>query len=257
MIDLAALERHRNANKRLVGLVTGQLRQFFGKLDLKRPETARDNLLTYVPAMVEQYAPISEQLGLEYYQSMMLVGGAAAVADFEVQTPPLLDLTEAVTANVRYAAGHLFSDKPKQALKPLELAVNKHVRTPGREAIIWNAVAEGARWARVPQGAQTCSFCLILASRGADYISERSAGSERYGEENKFHGECDCEVVRFGIGDEYPENYLPDEMYDFYKESAKYAGTNDLNALLYDFRRRFPEMVTDAVYDDEYLSKMG
>lgn len=257
MIDLEGLEEHRRANKNLVKLVTGQLKTFFGRLDLSKPYDARDALLEFTPALVQSVAPVGEQLALEWYERMMLVGGAAKATGYVVQTPPELDLAEAVTGSVKYAAGHLFSANPAEALKPLSVAVNKHTRAPGREAIIWNAVAEGARWARVPQGEVTCSFCMVMASRGAVYLNDQTAGSDDYGDDNKFHGGCDCEIMRFGKGDDYPANYLPEDYEFMYRKSAEYAGTNDLQGLLHDFRRRFPEFVTDAVYDDEYLSMMG
>ena len=49
---------------------------------------------------------------------------------------------------------------------------------------------KGVRFARVPTGHETCTFCLMLASRGAVYHSRQSAGEFRH-----FHRHCDCKVV--------------------------------------------------------------
>lgn len=49
---------------------------------------------------------------------------------------------------------------------------------------------KGARFARVPAGAETCTFCLMLASRGAVYHSRKTAGEFKH-----FHRNCDCKVV--------------------------------------------------------------
>lgn len=49
---------------------------------------------------------------------------------------------------------------------------------------------KGARFARVPTGFETCTFCLMLASRGAVYYSRKTAGEWRH-----FHRNCDCKVV--------------------------------------------------------------
>lgn len=54
----------------------------------------------------------------------------------------------------------------------------------------------GVRFARVPVGAETCTFCMMLAGRGAVYYSRHSAG-----EQNHFHRRCDCKIVP-GFGDE-------------------------------------------------------
>ena len=49
---------------------------------------------------------------------------------------------------------------------------------------------KGARFARVPTGAETCTFCLMLASRGAVYYTRKTAGEFR-----RFHRGCDGKVV--------------------------------------------------------------
>ena len=48
----------------------------------------------------------------------------------------------------------------------------------------------GAMFARVPTGTETCTFCLMLASRGAVYHTRKTAGEWR-----RFHRGCDCKVV--------------------------------------------------------------
>lgn len=53
------------------------------------------------------------------------------------------------------------------------------------------------RWARIPVG-ETCAWCISLASLGAWYLSEESAG----GNGNDFHFKCDCAVVPYTSPDE-------------------------------------------------------
>ncbi len=49
---------------------------------------------------------------------------------------------------------------------------------------------KGVRFARVTTGRETCTFCIMLASRGAVYHTRQSAGEFRH-----FHRRCDCKVV--------------------------------------------------------------
>lgn len=49
---------------------------------------------------------------------------------------------------------------------------------------------KGARFARVPTGFEACTFCLMLASRGAVYHTRKSAGEWKH-----FYRGCDCKVV--------------------------------------------------------------
>lgn len=80
------------------------------------------------------------------------------------------------------------------------------------------------RYARVPTGSETCDFCIMLASRGPVYHSERSAGALDH-----FHANCDCRVVpmwdSYYVGpsrratDSSPvEGYDPDALYERYVE---------------------------------------
>lgn len=79
-----------------------------------------------------------------------------------------------------------------------EFARNDALRSLN-ETIIANVGRDrdkGARFARVPAGTETCTFCLMLASRGAVCHSRKTAGEWRH-----FHRGCDCKVVPSFEGD--------------------------------------------------------
>lgn len=78
------------------------------------------------------------------------------------------------------------------------------------------------RFARVPTGATTCSYCCMLASRGFVYKSELSAL-------NANHRHCDCRIVE-GFEGMNVEGYDPDEYYDRWKHPEKYQETGDDSA---------------------------
>ena len=67
---------------------------------------------------------------------------------------------------------------------------------PNRGRAIWSYSSNGIRsnyqirYARIPQGMETCDFCLMLASRGFVYLSAESAEGW-----NHTHRGCDCIVV--------------------------------------------------------------
>ncbi len=73
----------------------------------------------------------------------------------------------------------------------------------------------GVRFARVPTGFETCTFCIMLASRGAVYHTRKSAGEFRH-----FHRHCDCKVVP-GFEDdpdaELVEGVRPEELRELYE----------------------------------------
>ncbi|GEB50439.1 hypothetical protein [Streptomyces cacaoi] len=78
------------------------------------------------------------------------------------------------------------------------------VQNGGREAVeeaVENDKGRGrpVGWARVTDG-DACAFCVMLASRGADYGSKRSG--ELTTEGRKFHPHCGCEAVPVFKGDQ-------------------------------------------------------
>ena len=83
------------------------------------------------------------------------------------------------------------------------------------ETVIQNAGRDkkkGVHFARVPTGAETCTFCLMLASRGAVYHTRKTAGEFRH-----LHRRCDCKVVPGFDPDpdaELVEGVKPKELYE-------------------------------------------
>ncbi len=86
---------------------------------------------------------------------------------------------------------------------------------------------KGARFARIPTGFETCTFCLMLASRGAVYRTRKSAGEFKH-----FHRGCDCKVVPSFDPDpdaEVVEGVKPRELYERYKMFKQIDESENLN----------------------------
>lgn len=87
---------------------------------------------------------------------------------------------------------------------------------------------KGARFARVPAGFETCTFCIMLASRGAVYHTRKSAGEFKH-----FHRHCDCKVVP-GFEDnpdaELVEGVNPEELRERWWQLEKVDATAGLSA---------------------------
>ena len=87
---------------------------------------------------------------------------------------------------------------------------------------------KGARFARIPTGFETCTFCLMLASRGAVYHTRKSAGEFKH-----FHRGCDCKVVPSFDPDpdaEVVEGVKPRELYERYKQFKEIDADSSLSA---------------------------
>lgn len=67
----------------------------------------------------------------------------------------------------------------------LDGILSRLVTKPGTDTVVWNVLRDGTAFARVPEPG-ACSFCLMLASRGAVYTRET------VGRVNRFHDHCRC-----------------------------------------------------------------
>ncbi|MCI9129345.1 MAG: hypothetical protein HFJ65_03375 [Eggerthellaceae bacterium] len=85
------------------------------------------------------------------------------------------------------------------------------------ENMIQNCERQDIRWARVPTGVETCSFCFMLASRGFDYRSKETANAVRHGK----HSHCDCIVIPGVRGETVIDGYNPDAMYGRWRKCAE------------------------------------
>lgn len=238
------IDRFRDANTGLSALVSDELAGFFGALNLGKPEASRNALLEFVPLLVDQYGAVAESLALDWYDEQRASSSARGV--FRATAPAGGIPKTAVESKVRYLAGALWTPEPEVMLSGLATSVDKYVKQPGRAVFPFNARREGARWARVPSGAKTCAFCLLLASRDAAYVSRQSASQGADG--GRYHGLCDCTAVRIGPQDEYPPGYLPAESYEMYQTARDDAGSGNLNEIVASMRRLYPEYLTDGVH---------
>ena len=95
---------------------------------------------------------------------------------------------------------------------------------------------KGAMFARVPTGAETCAFCIMLASRGAVYHSRKTAGEWRH-----FHRNCDCKVVPSFDPDpdaELVQGVKPRELYGKWWQFEKIDATEGLSTAERDEMKR-------------------
>lgn len=89
----------------------------------------------------------------------------------------------------------------QQLVQSLQSVVTEHIKQRaadeiGARAMEGKAKGQKVGYCRVPVG-DTCAYCVMLASRGFDYLTEKSAASAS-------HDGCDCVVVPFHKADSIP-----------------------------------------------------
>ena len=168
----------------------------------------REQLEQFFPALVDVYGDVAGVVAGDWYESVMMQPSYLAELKPHAQ----------VNARMRWALTAGFDGDVGQALETLSLVTDELVKQFGRDTVTRSSGRNGVRYARVPSGADTCDFCIMLGSRGYVYESAAVAG-----EIAKFHGNCDCQIVPWD-GKE-PEGYDPDALYEQY--SARRASKSE------------------------------
>ncbi|MCD7838053.1 MAG: hypothetical protein LUG65_04000, partial [Clostridiales bacterium] len=107
--------------------------------------------------------------------------------------------------------------------------VGRLVKQVGADTTLKNAQRDGAQFAWVPHG-DSCAFCLMLASRGWQYMSKKAL---RNSHAEHIHANCDCQyAVRFD-GKSTVEGYDPDK----YRKIYDFANGNDSTEKINSIRR--------------------
>jgi len=187
MPSRADVEALQAANRGLTRLAERDLRAFWATLDLTRPERARDLLLQFTPALVEQYGEAAATVAADFYDDLRAAEGVPGRFSARMADPVS---AERVQARTRFAAQHLFTESPDQMLAFLAGAVSKYVLEPGRATIVESTAADpaAAGWHRETRSSETyasgCDFCRRLVSRGAVYKESTARFAA--------HDDCHC-----------------------------------------------------------------
>lgn len=159
-------------------------------LDVSQLAATLPDLAAAVTALVHRYGSVMALAAARYYSAVRLDAGVTGRF-----APPLADPAglEQVTQSVKWATRDLWSAQPAvpQARAAVQAVADKLVLDTGRDTVI-GAVKSDRKargWVRVTRPG-ACSFCLLLATRGAVYKSEQTAGFEAHD-----HDHCHPEPV--------------------------------------------------------------
>ena len=131
------------------------------------------------------------------------------------------------------------AEERRLAADAAESITARQVVNAGRNAIEDAVRNDSAAigWARLPSGAETCAFCMMIISRGPAYKTAGTAGRDtnaRFEGDGlfKFHNNDDCLIVAVFDRDNYPgrDDYLRAQSL-WNDVTGGYTGADALNAL--------------------------
>ena len=162
---------------------------------------------------------MAARIAAEFYDGMRARFGIDDGFEAEVDSQRVPEATEGA---VRAFVQDLVDEKPtEQFIGKCVARIDYETRRAANECVAANAKRDPKkpRWARIPTGAETCQFCIMLASRGFVYHSEETASHA--------HTHCDCRVVPSWDKSPLAQGYDPEKYYDMWKHPEKYAGQQD------------------------------
>lgn len=124
-----------------------------------------------------------------------------------------------VLGRLRWSVAEAFKGNQARALETTLQVVGHIVAGQGKQTVAATCAKAGVRFARVPSSADSCDFCIMLASRGFEYETAEAAGALK-----KFHANCGCMVVP--DDGRPPAGYDPDALYNVYLKREELAGIN-------------------------------
>lgn len=221
MTSRADLQLLQAALDAAVGLARSDLDEVLRAILALPPDQVREELLATLPALVDTYGDMVGVAAAEWYEQ---VRAAQVGGTYMAQVAPLAPV-EQIHGTARYGA-HLWETLgPDSAIALLSGAVQRYVAYAGRATVARNIARDPGkpRFARVPSGAKTCAFCLMLASRGFVYHSRETAGDMSH-----YHDDCDCQIApEWAQGDVHIDGYDPDALYAQYREARAIAGSDN------------------------------
>ncbi|MFJ3289986.1 hypothetical protein ACIPMW_32460 [Streptomyces sp. NPDC086669] len=220
-----AADRQRRVQAALVRFLLRDLRAVQALLVPVRPASARD-WIAAVTALVGQYSAASAAAAATSYEEQRAAAGIRRrFAAEPAPAPP----DEQVEASLRWAASDVWDGgSVATARTRTEGAMERLVLNRGRDTM-QQAVRqdrEAVAWARgAALGA--CSFCKLMASRGAVYESSGTAGREADARfegdtgEAKYHNFCHCVIIPVFRGQTFQLSPQAAEWDRLYREYAQ------------------------------------
>lgn len=196
--------------------------QFMKRFPSASVDRVRDFTIDSVTYAVSVYGDAASTCAADLYDEMAEASGAKLA-------PAVLDTSDVsgfIEKEVRYQAGKLIADERGEFTAAVAAKAADQVSRRANETMRRNAKRDGLRYARVPMGGETCTFCIMLASQGFVYKSSKTAG-----EGNHFHANCRCKVVpQFDKNgrETKVEGYDPDELLQRWAKFSEIDGRADI-----------------------------
>lgn len=203
------VDRFTDALNRLSRETREKLADALASIDMSQDvATVREQVIEVMQTYCGGATDLVAMLAAEFYSGLreLEIGEASVPLAISGRVP------EATSESVRAFAQKLVDGEPEQFVNLCLERMDYEMRVAASNTVLENGRRDTRRpkYARVPTGAETCDFCLMLASRGYVYASQVGASHA--------HAGCDCRVVP-SWGKATVQGYDPQAVYKRWQEA--------------------------------------
>lgn len=174
-----------------------------------------------------KYGLSTSALAASWFDQMAMAEGADVVKAVAVNDPgPLRHRRMAIASNA--ALPKLQAGDKEGFARALASAVAADVKRQATNTIMLNAQKNGAEFAWVPGGGETCAFCITLAANGWRPAAKATAMGEHA---DHIHDHCMCEfAIRFNKDTQYGA-YDADKYARIYDDADGRSSQDKINSI--------------------------
>lgn len=187
----------------------------------------RESLISYANALITKYGEGSAELSCQMYDAIAEMEGKILPQAEPAKVASYQETAKAINGCLKQSPGG----------KLLSSTTSRLVKQAGADTMVKNALRDGAEFAWVPSGSETCAFCMTLASRGWQKASKSAI---KGGHAEHIHAHCDCQYcIRFdsktNVAGYDPKRYR--EMYENAEGDTPQEKINSMRRQLYSYRK--------------------
>lgn len=217
MLSSEELEGYARTTIGLANEAAGKFNVFLKSLDVADGNywPYKDTIFDVAEGLIRQYGGAASLNAADFFERQTGVGNALASEWIDLES-----LDQSIRYAIATARHDALDDNP---LPEVGRNIARQTKNHAHQTMMDNARINRVKFARVPRGAKTCAFCMMLASRGYVYATKKTAG-----EMMQFHNDCDCQIIA-GVDD--IEGYDPESLQDQYlesRENSKGKSTKDI-----------------------------
>lgn len=176
------------------------------------------SLIDYSYAIVSKYAEGSAALAAQMYDEMAALEKKAVKAAEVADVASYGDVAKTINGVLKT------SENPEE----IAGAASRWVKMAGADTTLKNALRDRAEFAWIPEGNETCAFCIMLASNGWQPMSKKAL---KNGHAEHIHSNCNCQfAIRFSKYDNVA-GYDPDKYKEMYASAEGRTSKDKINSM--------------------------